>query len=193
MSTSPDLVRRSIGLIAVLVTSGVLWLVSRWLRGAGTAGHDKDSGTTAPDKITAWFTVIAGLVMFAAGVFAAVAAARERVFQAEHAFLAAFVMLLGGACAGFMAPSLSRRQAVHWTDAGMEGPARTFGPTLGSERTQIAWSDIARCGSTPTGYWYVEARDGRRIFWSYLYRGNNALSAALRRRCPDLQLPSGAG
>ncbi len=63
-----------------------------------------------------------------------------------------------------------------------------FGPTLGAARTEIAWSEIAKTGKTITGYWYVESGDGRRVYWSYLYKGYGALVLALRGHCPSLQL-----
>ena len=64
-----------------------------------------------------------------------------------------------------------------------------FGPTLGAARTQIQWADIVRTGKTATSYWFVETSDGRRIYWSYLYKGYRAFVGYLRTRCPDLVLP----
>jgi hypothetical protein len=100
------------------------------------------------------------------------------------------VACMGAAIAGFMAPSLIHVHDVQWTADVVEGPSRLFGPTLGAARTSIAWHEIARTGVTGTGYWYVEARDGRRVYWSYLYKGNEALAAAIRARCPELRRAS---
>ncbi|CAN5621673.1 hypothetical protein BH10PSE6_BH10PSE6_35810 [soil metagenome] len=63
-----------------------------------------------------------------------------------------------------------------------------YGPALGTARTTIAWPDVVRTGSTITSYWYVESRDGRRVYWSYLYKGYGALIAELRRQRPSLEL-----
>jgi len=96
--------------------------------------------------------------------------------------------LLGAAIAGFMAPSVTSIHAVHWNEQGIEGPSRMFGPTLGFARTEMAWSEIEKTGTTRTGFWYVEARDGRRVYWSYLYKGYGALMLALRAYRPSLDL-----
>ena len=49
----------------------------------------------------------------------------------------------------------------------------------------IPWGDIRRTGKTATGYWYVEAEDGRRVYWSYLYKGYGAFVQALAELTPD--------
>lgn len=100
---------------------------------------------------------------------------------------AAGVALLGAAIAGFMAPSVTSIHAVHWNDRGVEGPAKMFGPTLGTARTEIEWQDIVKTGKTITGYWYVESGDGRRVYWSFMYKGYGALVLALRSHRPSLQ------
>ena len=84
-----------------------------------------------------------------------------------------------------MAPSLFSVHAVHWTEQGVEGPANLFGPTLGRKRTFIAWSEIGDLGETPTQDWYLVAQDGRRIYWSCLYKGHAALGRAPTRHRPD--------
>jgi hypothetical protein len=101
-----------------------------------------------------------GLLVFAAALWAAI--------FSNGGWAAAAAALFGAAIAGFMAPSVTSIHAVRWNGEGIEGPARMFGPTLGTARTEIAWSDIVRTGKTVTGYWYVESGDGRRVYWSYL-------------------------
>jgi hypothetical protein len=97
--------------------------------------------------------------------------------------------LLGLAITGFMAPSVTSVHSVHWNEAGIEGPSTTFGPTLGAKRTTILWGQIERTGKTITGYWFVEAADKRRVYWSYLYAGYGLLTDAIRRHRPSLELP----
>jgi hypothetical protein len=97
---------------------------------------------------------------------------------------------VGLGIAGFMSPSLTSVHKVTWGEDGIEGPSNLFGPTLGLRRTDISWSDIARTGTTMTSYWFVEALDGRRVYWSYLYKGHGALSAFISAKRPDLALPA---
>jgi hypothetical protein len=134
-----------------------------------------------PELWTAWATVLIGSLMLVVALWA--------VTIENGGWAAAAVALLGAAIAGFMAPSVTSLHAVRWNENGIEGPAKMFGLTLGVARTEIAWADIVRTGVTTTGYWYVESTDGRRVYWSYLYKGYGALVRALRRQCPTLRLP----
>lgn len=115
------------------------------------------------------------------------------VFFADKGWGALAISVIGICCGGFMAPSLTSVHKVIWTQAGIEGPSKMFGPTLGTARTMILWGDISRTGTTFTSYWYVEAADGRRVYWSYLYKGFGALTAMLRAKRPDLKLPAKMG
>jgi hypothetical protein len=159
---------------------GVLALIAFSLRRAKPDVLEGQTGIIAPDKVTAWLTITVGIAMIVAGT----------VGLFLGAGLAAVVIVpMGGLIAGFMAPSITRVHAVQWTSSSVVGPSRLFGPTLGTSRTEIAWSELTRTGKTATGYWYVEARDGQRIYWSFLYRGHGAFADALSFHCPRLQLP----
>jgi hypothetical protein len=103
------------------------------------------------------------------------------------------VFLVGAAISGFMAPSLTKLHIITWSSDGVEGPSRTFGPTLGLAKTTILWGDIRQTGKTATSYWYIESKDGRRIYWSYLYKGYHVFVRELRMRCPTLTLPNDVG
>jgi hypothetical protein len=138
------------------------------------------AGTIRPEFWSALFTVLGGLAMFVAAAWASV--------YGNGGWAAVGVAVLGIAIAGFMAPSLTAIHAIHWNEYGIEGPSKMFGPTLGSARTEIAWSELVKTGKTITGYWFVESSDGRRIYWSYLYKGYGALIAALQSHCPSLRL-----
>ncbi len=194
MSTPSALTITASRLVVPILAGAILWLIARWLRKAKPlVVSDQDHGTIAPDKVTAWLTVLAGLGMAGAGGVGVVALIQDAHPTLGHWLIALAIVALGLTIAGFMAPSLTSFHRVRWTDASIEGPAETFGLTLGLRRCRIAWAEIARTGLTATGYWYVEARDGRRVFWSYLYRGNGALLAALAKHRPDVKTPNRPG
>ena len=173
------------GPITIAVTIIVIGWLSWTLRRASPASLDESSGSIAPDKISAWFTVIVGAAMMLFGI------ARALFGQANWGSFA--LAVIGTAIVGFMVPSLTSIHWVSWSQDCIEGPSKMFGPTLGTARTKIAWNDLRRTGTTLTSYWYVEAYDGRRVYWSYLYKGHGALSAFLRSKRPDLVEPGNIG
>lgn len=162
--------------LTVAVVVGLSWLFKR----SKPATLSGQSGTIRPELWSAWLTVLAGSLVFVLGLWA--------LIYADEGWGAAATALFGAAIAGFMAPSVTSVHAVHWNDNGIEGPAKIFGLTLGVARAEIAWADIAGIGKTITGYWYVESGDGRRVYWSYLYKGYGSLMLALQRHCPSVQL-----
>lgn len=163
------------GITAALVT-GLAWFISR----LAPRQLDSDSGTIVPERWTAAFTVVGGLVFVAVGCLAVIAGEWK---------IGSVGVAMGLAIAGFMAPSLTDLHIVHWTNLSAEGPSRMFGPTLGLSRTEIAWADVVKTGKTITGYWFIQANDGRRIYGSYLYKGYGAFVAAISSHRPDMQLP----
>lgn len=177
----PDILRTiliggaSAGSVATLA-----WLLRR-SRPLSLSG---DSGTIRPDRVSAWLVVVLGAGTAAAGVM-------FLIYSHDYRWLGLALLVMGGLLTGFMSPSLTNVHAVNWNANGLEGPCKTFGPTLGLKRTSIGWKDVACSGMTSTQYWYVEANDGRRIYWSYLYRGYGVLTETLRRQCPSLALPDG--
>ena len=162
--------------ITMLVVMGLSRLIGRRKPLHLTA----DQGTIRPERISAWFTVVIGTAMCLFGL--------AGVLALHMGWIGGALGAMGLAIAGFMAPSLTSVHAVHWNSDGVEGPSTLFGPTLGLKRTQIIWSDIVKTGTTFTSYWFVESSDGRRIYWSYLYKGHVALTQALRAHCPNLEL-----
>jgi hypothetical protein len=166
-------------LIAVLtaaIVGGLSWLMRR----ARPLAADAHSGAIRPGRISAVLTVLGGLAFTAVGVIALIGGA----IPSALAFLA-----IGVPITVFMAPSLTDLHIVHWDERGLEGPSRMFGLTLGLARTTLAWKDLRCAGKTLTGYWYAEAADGRRVYWSYLYPGYGALVDAIVGQRPDLELP----
>jgi hypothetical protein len=92
-------------------------------------------------------------------------------------------------CAGSTIPSLMSIRFVSWDQDGLQGPSKTFGSILRAARTKIAWADIVESDRLLRGYWYVEASDGRRIYWDSYFSGYDRLTLALRHQCPSLPLP----
>ena len=175
MASSPPVLQV---LFAAVVTAGAITLLSWALRQAKPRVLIDTAGVIEPEKMTAWFTVIAGCVMSLAGLYG---------FLFHAAGSGGVVMaLLGLGAAGFMSPSLVSVHKVTWNEDSLEGPSNLFGPTLGLRRTRMLWGDIVRTGTTMTGYWFVESRDGRRVYWSFLYKGYGALAAVLHTKRPDL-------
>lgn len=168
-------------LVTTLGTAGVLAVLSRVLRTAKPDVAGEAAGAIAPEKGTAWFTVVVGGLMAVAGLYGAV------FLRAGWGGIG--LAVIGLCVAGFMAPSLTSVHKVTWDEQGIEGPSNLFGPTLGLRRTRILWDDIARTGTTITSYWFVQSGDGRRVYWSFLYKGHGVLTAYLRARRPDLKLP----
>lgn len=165
-------------ILIVGTTMLVIMVLSR-LIGRGKPLHlTADQGTIRPERISAWFTVIGGTAMCIFGIALAL----------NMGWIGGALAAMGLAIAGFMAPSLTSVHAVHWNPTGVEGPSILFGPTLGLRRTQIIWSDIVKTGATLTSYWFIESGDGRRVYWSYLYKGHRALAQALRTHCPNLEM-----
>lgn len=167
--------------VTVLATAAVLGLISRVLRKATPSVFNDTTGAIEPEKSTAWFTIIGGCVMALAGLYGA-------LFRGAGSG-GGLLTVLGLCIAGFMSPSLTSVHKVTWGEDTIEGPSNLFGPTLGLRRTKIHWDDIARTGTTITGYWFVESQDGRRVYWSCLYKGHGVLTANLRAKRPDLKLP----
>lgn len=165
-----------VGLLTALLIGGL----ARLIRGGKPATLDQAVGTIQPERWSAWITIIVGALIFVGGLWFSI--------QSGGGWGAAAMALIGATIAGFMAPSATSIHAVHWDNEGIEGPSDLFGLTLGLARTKIAWGDIVSTGSTVTSYWYVEATDGRRVYWSFLYKGYGALLAALETRCPSLEI-----
>jgi hypothetical protein len=167
--------------ITMLVVMGLSRLIGR-----GKPLHlTADQGTIRPERISAWFTVIMGTAICLFGL--------ASVLALHTGWIGGALGVMGLAIAGFMAPSLTSVHAVHWNSEGVEGPSTLFGPTLGLKRTQIIWSDIMNTGRTFTSYWFIESSDGRRIYWSYLYKGHIAFAQALHAHCPNLEVPTAIG
>jgi len=162
-----------------------MWL-ARWVRKAPLMRfrgdmlgkiEDPRSGIVRPPLLSAWFGTLFGLLTIVAAVWAAI----------NSYDMTAALGFLGIVFTVAAVPQVIWRHEVRWNQKEIEGPAKMLGLTLGAARTEIAWSDIVRAGRTMTGYWYVESGDGRRVYWSYLSAGRDALRQALRGHCPTLQ------
>ena len=181
------------GLVTALLvplTAVLIGLMAAAIRKGRPKALDGDSGVISPERISAAMTVLFGAGLATGGAFLAWDGLRRGAPVGVEVLAGLGCALGGSACAGFMAPSLTNLHNVRWNAAGLEGPSRTFGPTLGLTRATLRWSELTRTGKTSTGYWYVEAKSGGRVYWSYLYKGCAHLAQSLRQHCPELALPS---
>jgi len=172
------LIRVFVALVAIAFSIWIYRIIGRFK----PSKLDDQSGVIRPELWSAWITVIAGSLFFSFCLF-------SFAFQdgGTGILLGA---AMGAAIAGFMAPSVTLVHAVSWNVHGMCGPSKLFGLTLGRARTEIQWNDIVSSGSTATGYWFIASSDGRRIYWSYLYKGHQSLAQALKKNCPFVDLPT---
>lgn len=139
-----------------------------------------DSNRISPGKLSALIVVVFGLGVASIGVSMLIELLRQGGNEGIGTSLGLFAF--GLALGGFMAPSLTHAHDVVWNRDHVEGPSHLFGLTLGWKRRQIKWDDISKIGKTFTGYDYLETRDGRRIYWSYLYPGFGTFESTLRAR-----------
>jgi len=80
-------------------------------------------------------------------------------------------LLMGLLISGFMVPSLSSRHDIYWDEETIEGPNKLFGPSLSGTRIKLNWKDIVSNGAVATGYSYVEASSGHRVYYSPYSKG----------------------
>ncbi len=80
--------------MTAIITGGLAWLISR----ARPAAASADSGTIAPEKWSALFTVVFGAIMFLGGGVAILAGEWP---------MGLVVSIMGAAAGGFMTPSLT--------------------------------------------------------------------------------------
>lgn len=172
--------------LAALIPLILIGLLSRGIGRSRPKLEEADEGAIAPERLSAAFTVLFGLLFLAGGIVAVLAGGPGLLYGGP-------AIAVGVLIAGFMAPSLTDLHIVRWTPEGVEGPSSMFGLTLGIRRTMIPWPDIRRTGKTATGYWYVENQDHRRVYWSYLYKGHDSFAKALKEQCPSLALPGDLG
>lgn len=166
--------------ILVAAMPQMMSAMGRLYRGNGISGMGPVAGSIRPDPVVAWITIVI------LGVFTALCFIGVLVGQVVVGVLGGFMT---GTLLAFVAPSLGASQVVQWNEAGIEGPCQSFGLTLGTRRVFMRWDELCRAGRTAVGYWYAETRDGRRVYWANTYREWGTLTAALYRRCPELQLP----
>ena len=168
----------------VFIVFGTIFAIS-WIHRHSTnskpAFLNDAEGRISPGKGTAWFTVTFGGLMFIAGL---VSLATYK--EPEMVRTGIVLMLFGGAIGGFMLPSLTSIHDVIWSDTSVEGASKLFGPTLGRKREKINWSEFESSGKTATDYWYLQTKDKRRIYWSYLYLGYDEFVMAIQRNCPNI-------
>ena len=162
----------------ILVAVGTTTFVSHWFRRRSKPrALVEGGGRIAPGRRAIGTGVVSGLLLSALGCTALWYGA-----IVPGSLMAASG--LGGAL--LVALSLSPRHELVWSDTGIEGPCRKILGILGRARTQIRWGEIALTGRTLGGYAFVEAADGRRIYWSSYYSGFVVFETRLKLHRPDL-------
>lgn len=175
--------------VAAFAVGVVTWLVVKARsRARSRAGSGGAAGAISPGVAMTLAIACGGLAMAALGATLAAHAARAGP-QPVEAAIGGLAVAVGLAVAAAAVLSATPLHAVSWTADAVSGPSQLVGLALGWRRARMAWSDIAAAGKTTTGYWYVQAADGARIYWNDLYRPRRALAEALRRRRPDIALP----
>lgn len=167
---------------AVTVPSILLRWWTRRLASAQPFKLDGDNGAIRPDRVTGWiFSIFYGAL--------GVGSVALLVALPESAIVSIPFAIIGLVFAGCMLPSLTDVHALYWSNDGVDGPTQMMLGTLGAKRASIRWSEFVKTGTSITMYWYLEARDGRRVYWSFLYVGHSAFTAAIQRHRPDLAIP----
>lgn len=167
-------------MLAPILTAALIGLLIKQSMNTQPSEFTNVSGTIRPGKLSAIFTVTGGVVFAATGIAATLS---------NELVLGVLIFAFGAAIAGFMAPSLGSWHDVNWGLEGVNGASKMFGPSLGRSRTTIKWQEISTSGVTATQYWYIESTDGRRVYWSYLYRGHAKFRDEIQARRPDIPLP----
>lgn len=163
------------------IVAGVIFWIYRQSFQSAPHRHDKVSGHIKPGKLSAWLTIIVGLTMVVSGC--------TLTLSGNSLIIGFMLSVLGALISGFMAPSLGRWHDLLWNDQGVDGPSKMFGPSLSRKRIFLTWNEIVRAGQTSTQYWYLENIAGKRVYWSYLYRGHTKFRDAVKRHKPDISLP----
>jgi hypothetical protein len=170
--------------IVVAGTPLVTRLYWRWLAHGRPKRLDEDagSGSITPERIT----ILLGMLILTpiVGFGVLVMSSGDSYF-----FFGAALTAMFGSIVCFVAPDLTDIHLLRWTSDGVEGTSTTYGPVLGLARTTIPWADIAQAGKTRTGYWFIEGKDGRRIYWTILHKGAGRFVDILNAHCPGIDLP----
>ncbi|MCX7357624.1 MAG: hypothetical protein NT015_05725 [Alphaproteobacteria bacterium] len=176
-------------LISALIAGGMTLLSSilvrrfaSHLQSAEPYKLDGDSGTIRPDRWSGWIITVFGAILVLCAVALMIA-------EPDAFWIGAILFVIGALFAGCMFPSVTSLHALSWSKSCVDGASQMVLGTLGLQRATIAWPDVARSGTTFTMYWYLEAHDGRRVYWSYLYPGNAKFAAAIKNHRPDIEPP----
>jgi len=162
--------------LAFAVIAGLRWLMRRSRPEAG----DASGGTIRPSRVLVGIAILIGAAMVAGGI-------ALFLFDPRSPKVGLVAAAAGLVIGILLAPSMTTAASITWSNAWIEGPATRI--SRRSRRTRMPWEDASRCGVSWDGSWYLEDRNGGRIYWSYLHKGYGALVLALRHHCPNLKLP----
>jgi hypothetical protein len=164
----------TIGLVAVS-----LWLSRRLAASPGSAGAFV--GVAAIPAWVGWAGSASAGLMVGLGLAAGLSDAPP-----DRQLPAVVMIMLGGLVGCLANPDRLWSLRVTWRAEGLEGASRTFASILRGPREPIAWRELTRLGCLDGGLWFVEAFDGRRVYWSDLHGARAILLSAIRLRRPDL-------
>lgn len=171
-------------IIAFLVGIIMLWLLRANLRhrdvwSAATLGMIR------PNTLQYLILGVMGLIL--TGAFIYFARVSLLTFLYEQLWLAIPGTLAFGAMT-WMSVSMALSPAYHvtWTHDTLSGPASHWFPPFGPGRTTLGYDQLTTFGTDWTDSFFVCGPDGRKIRWSYLYKGFGALHEQLAIQRPDL-------
>ena len=168
---------------AVAVTAGLLGVLPRLMRDLRAR-----SDRPAPTKIAPepWTMGLGAVFCGAASMsFLILPLIDESISKWVWWGICPFWGALCLACAS----QLTKGASIEWSEQSLTGPASEWTFTPWIRRNEIEWEEATSCGTTPMRSWFLESRDGRRVYWSCLHRGWGLLRDEIRKRRPDLRLP----
>jgi predicted small integral membrane protein len=130
-----------------------------------------------PERSSAWLAIGLSIVCVPIAAYRFSTDGSPRVAQA-----AVIMLMLCGFLVWRSVQALRGAQSVTWSIRGLEGPGGAFGALVGGAKVSLAWSGLARVDHAGWGVWFVQALDGRRIYWTEAHEGHEDLLARLSAR-----------
>jgi hypothetical protein len=130
-----------------------------------------------PMRSTAWLSIGLSFVCVPIAAYRFATDGSPRVAQA-----AVVMLMLCGFLVWRSVQALRGAQSVTWSVRGLKGPSGAFGALVGGAKVSLAWSEVARVDHTDWGIWFLEALDGRRVYWTEAHEGHKDLIERLSAR-----------
>jgi hypothetical protein len=142
--------------------------------------ESRDAWSIRPEKSSAWLSIGLSVICVPIAAYRFATDGTPRVAQAVVVMLA-----LCGLLVWRSVQALRGDQSVTWSIHGLEGPSGVFGALVGGAKVRLAWSRLTRIDQAGWGVWFVETRDGRRIYWTEAHEGHEDLLVRLSARLVD--------